>query len=53
MPGSSRVCAPVAMMQWSKVRVSELPSDFATLSVCASRKVPRPSYSAILFLRIR
>ena len=52
VPGSSRVVAPAAMMQESKVTVSsDLPPD--TSIVFASVKVPQPSYSVILFFFIR
>ncbi len=53
VPGSSRGVAPVAMMQLSKPIVAVVPSDLATCSVFASRKVPRPSNSVMPFFFIR
>lgn len=53
VPGSRRGVAPVAMMQLSKVIVSEVPSALATWRVFASRKVPRPSNSVIPFFFMR
>jgi hypothetical protein len=53
VPGSSFGVAPVAMTQFSNVIVSVVPSDLATWSVFASRNVPRPSNSVILFFFIR
>lgn len=52
VPGSRRVVAPAAMMQLSNVTVS-VPFAVATSSVFGSVKVPRPSYSVILFFFIR
>ena len=53
MPGSSRVVAPVARMQLSKVTVSWPPSVSATWMVLASVNVPQPKNCWILFFFIR
>ncbi|CPU64459.1 Uncharacterised protein [Mycobacteroides abscessus] len=52
-PGSRRTFEPVAMMTLSNVTWSVEPSASFTSSVCASRNVPRPSYSVILFFFMR
>lgn len=53
VPGSRRVVAPAAMMQWPNVTVRTEPSAPRTSMEFGPVKLPRPSYSVMPFFFIR